>query len=627
MSHRMSTGTAWELARIFEGFPSSLPLTLRDGKLSVDRGTRSLIEAGQDRAKYEQLRDELRDQAPLPDMKRLPAIQPGKTRLGPFKVVKRLGGESTQGTVFLLKEMEKLGCEVALKISPLVPTGTYELFLILGTFQTPGTKMPESKWVRAALRALKVPRTLLDQFPEGPGLASPEALVQARRHLALTIRSSWFDLETEPCIEALAAFACSRMAEEKLSFFFARLIACFRGFENRELRITGTSGRKARLSAAMEPFVELEPVKKLGKTQDVPVQCLVLEKLDGFLVHLSEDYFGWGTRFRWDRLASLLALLTVGFAQGQEHAGLVLNDAHWGNVGYFRVPSDSLVRVTLKGSGRVMEIPTYGLLPCCIDGGRASVRMFGHAVCFSSGFLNSSDIPDLVMDNPHADMVRTSWEVTRLLRDRKAFDWVQQGPSKLVKVACGSKGSLAMRSYSGTPEEHRRILSKDPKADLCIGLVQAWRTVKVPDNYELLLGPEARMSAHSEVERYGMRKALFGKEDRTPGPQRLSGPQGLEQGPYPLDLEDYRCSLSEEQWQFMARTGELRTCNDRAALDQKASDCQYKAQCDAYIFSTVDRRARFLSFEAKPSDYLEQLAAKFPPRDQAPSGPVYQYSL
>lgn len=646
LKYRVSKEDMESLSSCFCGFPDSIPVGVKIDKkakttcFAVHDQTKKLLSAAMtSRKEYVKERDSMIAKDPLPDkFYSFPCLREDQL-LGDLVVSKRLGNDSTQGKVFLMKH-RKNKAECALKASPLASPGVYELFSAVNVMLEGKNNLVAEKHCYVAFRLVHAPRDIASLFKKDSDKKTPrENIEKAREWLVKEIRRSWFDLETEPTIEALNAFVTSKLVSEGKSFFHPRMIACFRGFEPSVAKYDkkipdGVSKHTTtgKVAAIREAFLDCKnnKIDEAIVRSYVPMQYLVMEKLDGFLSKLPTEFYGRGKDFRWDRLAMVLAQLCAGLALGQKYAGFKSNDAHWGNIGYFKVPSDSILRIVLpeeNGHREVLEIPTGGILLCIIDGGRCSVDIYGGTLSFASGFMELYGLKDVTINNESADLVRTAWECTKLLRDRDVFDW---GESSNM-IALNATSPTYMRSYTLKWDQHRNMKG-NAYAEACVGIIQTWRTVMIPENYETLVFAKVNeliktsggryTTLDHDIDRKAVREAVMTKERLANKKELMSSKQPLELSKwlrydekpakhYPMDLDDYRRSIKKEYMDVFAKSDEFAKMNSSEELTKKRDDFDYQAVSDAVIFSTVDYRAKAFSFRGQPLTSLRTLTNLF----------------
>lgn len=646
-SYRPSREDVAVLSACFDRFPDSIPVGVKvdasrkSARFEVHPQAKTLLMAAHEgRPSYERERERMVKQGQLPQRLSAMPVLCEKQNLGDLCVTQRLGHESTQGKVFLLTHKKK-SVQCALKASPLASPGLYELFSAAEASLEAknGSSIAAEKCYHTALRAIHAPRDVTSLFKkDGDKRASKDSVERVRDWLVSEIRRSWFDLETEPSIEALNAFSASKMVSDGLSFFHPRMIACFRGFEcalpkKRDQEAVAKVSKHTTTGKVMtvrEAFASCGngKIDEAIANAYVPTQYLVMEKLDGFLTGLPESFYDRGKNFRWDRLASILGMIVVGLALGQKHIGFVSNDAHWSNIGYFKVPQDSVVRIHLpkneEGESEVLEIPTHGYLLCIIDGGRCAVDIYSNKISFASGFMELYGLKEVTINNKHADLVRTAWECTKLLRDRDAFEWTK---SSMMPLTGNGASVHYLRKYV-LKWEHMNNIKNNPHAEACIALIQSWRTVRVPEDYETkaFAKVEELVKAHGgrymtldhDVDRKAVRKAVMGSTRTATNAEdksvlglsnwlNKSKNEPLAVG-YPMDLEDYKRCIKDEYMRAFAKTDEFnKMIADDDQIKKKSEALDYQANSDAFIFSTVDYRAKVLGFDADPVASLRKL--------------------
>lgn len=172
-------------------------------------------------------------------------------------------------------------------------------------------------------------------------------------------------------VDAVVTLVGSKMVEANLSPFFPLLYGTFRALDRK--------------------FFDDYTEQLLGPdVQNIPVQIIIEEKLDGSIKELLVDS-GWmlvgekqaAEQLRKkdpvvldaDRTMSVLAQIVFGLAGAQKYFGFVHNDLHWQNVMFKNVDANTVLYY--EHNGVYYRVPTFGKWMRLIDFGRSRINVQG----------------------------------------------------------------------------------------------------------------------------------------------------------------------------------------------------------------------------------------------------------
>lgn len=447
---------------ILRHMPDPWPFNVAE-RLSIQSTTGSLPELSGDAS----FADPRRNSA-LPKMAALP-IAPGAD-FGFLKVLSPLSQDGTsQGTVFQCEAFSKSSrkyTRLALKKSLVPQLGDWKCYL--GRL---ANLSAEECRARLSVRSDREDRSV-----------APEE--SARRR----ILARWSSPTTEHLMDAVATATLSDLVLQGFTPFHPVCYGTFRCYDTgwwdapcHSMHAVERSAARTRSQATKSHAngrKEGSAIPCLAKEKETdrawvsavrayppPVQLVAQEMLDGTVRSLARDgAFGTGLGFRWNLLHAFLAQITWGLAIAQRERSFVNNDAHWSNLMFRRTDPDAYLRYAELDADdvptRCHDVPTHGFVLALVDPGRSSFKALG--LQFRSEFVPDAarvalaGKPDSVLrfDNFSADLVRTSLEVSLLLRSARVVD-------------------SDLRPIPNAVSESNR-----PHAEAVLALCRKWRTVR-----------------------------------------------------------------------------------------------------------------------------------------------------